>query len=558
MPRNPHRDAFKAAAAPTLARIRRDRGRAPIALKRVFTIVAGRLFHSSLNATEAWREAEIMDRALRPAFSDFTHSSLGRYIAEARIEVAHVLMLTTRLDLVSISLRVGFTYPPTFTENYKRLKGRLPSEVDREPPATPLIADETSLKAGRGLLGEDEVVPHVEDLLRIYPAAARHVRVAAGDGDEPEPEPEPRIMVDGARGDRLQAEGLWREIRHLPFEEQRRRVRRYLFCSTVFFDLLREQSRREGRKSRRRGIEVAELALVSLEGGGEVSGERIHDLRSLGWAWLGNAHRLALDFSAAAAAFEQADREWSVPRTRRDPLVSANVSNLKGTLRMMRREYAAATRDLDRSCSLFRQAGDRRGEALALIQRAAIHIYAGKLGEAVADLREASGLIDEDEERELAFAARGNLANALARAGKTESASRELDRARQLNRAIDNPLGTPNLDWIAGLIGELHGDLEAARKFYLAACTGFRDAHELRYLSLVSVDLMGVHSMQDDWGSVVALAAEAMPILGSLELHSETLAAVKLLARAVEAESLSRRLVQELRDALRQDPLTAL
>ena len=56
-------DAFKAAAEPTLARIRRDRARAPNALKKVFTVVVGKLFHPSLNATGAWKDAGIKDRA---------------------------------------------------------------------------------------------------------------------------------------------------------------------------------------------------------------------------------------------------------------------------------------------------------------------------------------------------------------------------------------------------------------------------------------------------------------------------------------------------------------
>ncbi len=77
-------------------------------------------------------------------------------------------------------------------------------------------------------------------------------------------------------------------------------------CSTVLFDLLRKVSRLEGRKKRQRGIELAKLALVSLERSDRVFGDRIHDLRAHGWAWLGNAYRLALDFSEAAAAFEHA------------------------------------------------------------------------------------------------------------------------------------------------------------------------------------------------------------------------------------------------------------
>ncbi len=555
MGKDPHRDAFKTAAAPTLVRIRRDRAQAPRALKRVFTVIACGLFHPLLTATKAWKDSGIKDRALMAAFRDFTERTLADYITESRIEVAHVLMLTTDFRLTAISLRVGYDYHPTFIERYRGLKGKAPFEVARPLAATPSIPDETSLGAGRGLLDEHQMVEYVKDLRRIYPAIRRRIRVVAADAAG---EPEPRILVDGAGSDRLQAEGLWQEIRHLPFEEQRRRVRRYLFASTALFDLLRETSRQEGRRSRRRGIEVAELALVSLEGGDGVFGEKIHDLRALGWAWLGNAHGLALDLSAGKAAFEHADREWSEPRARRDLLVLANVRNLRGSLRMMRREYAAATRDLDRSCSLFRQSGDWRGEALALIQRAAIHGYADKLDKAVRDLREALGLIDERDERELAFAARGNLANALARAGETESAAEELARARELNDTIDNPLGTPEVEWIDGFISERRGDHQAAKRLYLNALAGFRDAQELSCFAQVAVDLMAIHSIHDDWESVVALAAEAMPILASQRLHSETLAAVKLLAQAVEAESLSQRVLQQLRDALLQDPLTSL
>ncbi len=548
---DPYQDAFKAAAEATRARIRRDRARAPKVLKKVFTVVASRLFHPSLNATRAWKAAGVRDRALGTLFKACTKVSLSCYIAVARIEVAEFLMAITDLDLASISERVGYTYYATFTENYKRLKeGTLPSDVPRERLTPPLTDDETSLKAGRGLLDEDAVVRHMEDLLRIYPTAAKRVHIGAC------PDPEPLIIVDGARDDRLlKAEDLWRKIRDLPFAEQCRRVRRYRFYSTVFFDLLRKVSRLEGRKSRRRGIEVAKLAFVSLESSDQVFGERIHDLRALGWAWLANALVLALDFPAAAAAFEQADREWAKPRAQPDLVVLAHICRLKGVLRMLRREYVEATQDLDRSCSLCRQLDQTRGEAKALIQRASVYIYSGKLSEAVGDLREAAGLIDEDEEIELAFAIRGNLANAFARAGQTESAAKELDRARQLNRAIDDPLGTAKLDSIAGLISERQGDLQAAKRLYLGALAGFRDAQEPRYFGVISVDLMVVHSMQDDWGSAVALAAEALPILDSMSLHSETVAAVGLLADAVEAGSLSRRLLNDLRVALRQDPL---
>ena len=81
------------------------------------------------------------------------------------------------------------------------------------------------------------------------------------------------------------------------------------------------------------------------------------------------------------------------------------------------------------------------------------------------------------------------------------------------------------------------------------------DSGETRYFGLVSVDLMIVYSMQDDWQRVGVLAAKTLPMLSSQSLHSETLAAIRLLAKAVEAQEPSRRLLKDLRIALRQDPL---
>ncbi len=73
---DPHRDAFKAAVAATQARIRRDRARAPKALKKVFTAVAASLLHPSLNAAKAWEAAGVRDRSLTAEFRAFTKISL--------------------------------------------------------------------------------------------------------------------------------------------------------------------------------------------------------------------------------------------------------------------------------------------------------------------------------------------------------------------------------------------------------------------------------------------------------------------------------------------------
>ena len=74
----------------------------------------------------------------------------------------------------------------------------------------PLIDDDVSLQAGRGLLDENAVVRYVEELLRIYPTAAKRIHIGSC------PDPEPQIVVDGAHSDLLKAEGLWQKICALP------------------------------------------------------------------------------------------------------------------------------------------------------------------------------------------------------------------------------------------------------------------------------------------------------------------------------------------------------
>ncbi len=127
--------------------------------------------------------------------------------------------------------------------------------------------------------------------------------------------------------------------------------------------------------------------------------------------------------------------------------------------------------------------------------------------------------------------------------------------ARQLNSAIHDPLGTPKLDWIDGLISESHSDLEAAKRFYQAARKGYSDADEMRYCGLVSVDLMTIHSQQGEWERVGEFASKTLPLLTSMQLHDETVAAVGLLAEAVKAGTPSHRPLKDLQVALRQDPL---
>ena len=69
-------------------------------------------------------------------------------------------------------------------------------------------------------------------------------------------------------------------------------------------------------------------------------------------------------------------------------------------------------------------------------------------------------------------------------------------------------MGTNKLDWIAGDLGELQGDLERAKRFYAAVRAGFRDADE-RSLSVPAVVIVGAQWGDEGKGKITDYLARA-------------------------------------------------
>ncbi|MCP4656819.1 MAG: hypothetical protein GY856_15525, partial [bacterium] len=153
---------------------------------------------------------------------------------------------------------------------------------------------------------------------------------------------------------------LWPLLSGLSYRAQREIVARYPFTSPALFDLLRQKSRAEGRRDPERGIELAELAVLSLDVSAEALGERIHELRALGWAWVGNARRLALDFPEAEEAFEEAVAQVALVKDWENSAVAADVYAFKGALRIFQWRFKDALELLDASLAIFERVGDRR------------------------------------------------------------------------------------------------------------------------------------------------------------------------------------------------------
>lgn len=546
-------EALQVAAVPTLERIHCDARQLPARLLPVLQHVESHLFEPALNVNSVRRATGIKDHSLSTVFGDYVGRPLRAYIETCRLEVAERLLRTTSLQVGQISLAVGYDCHSTFIRAFTKLTGKKPSEVRRQPPE-PTCDYATWLRAWGGELSFEESVELLDKYSQIYPKAAA-ARLALGPRSGTEPV---RIEVDGSRFERFRAQELWQEIGTLPAEVQRQRVRRHRFHSSALFDLLREKSRTEGRRDRQRGIELAELALATLEGGEEVYGERVHDLRALGWAWLGNAHRLALDFSAADLAFDKADVEWAKPRRHEDDLVCAEIFSLKGSLRMMQRAYAQALKLVEDAREVFRRSNCRDGEIKSLIRQAAIQGYSGKPHAAIRSLATAKDLINEQTQPFVTFAIFANLATDFAREGRFRAAAAHLKRAKSLQTQTYNPLGFYDLQWTDAYIHQGFGRFRTAERLYLSALSGFSDAQAVGRTAVASVDLAILYSEQDQLDKALRAATQTVSILESIRIYPESLLVATRLANELSQQMVSFKLLLSLRRRLLKDPLTGL
>ena len=538
-------DALRKAAGPALERIRKD-GKTeglPAQVGKLLGYLEDHLFDPALNVTR-WRTAVgIGDNSVSTEFRAWLGTAPLQYLYERRVETAARMLAATGLDERRVALAVGFTGYRSFSNHYKARFGKPPSEGrDR---ACPHADPSTLRRALRGELGRDEALRLLDELRLLYPDAR------PDSGNLVESAPVSRTVIDGTDYERYRADQLWQRIRPLPFENQKREVRGYLFRSTVLFDLLRKTSREEGREDRERGVRVAKLALVSLEGHEEVFGERIHDLRALGWAWLANARRLSFDAEGAEADMARAERQWSVPRAERDLAIAAEIRLFESGLRTWQRRYEEALELLDESIRLSRLIGNSLLQAQALVVRAGVGTYRDQFDVSIADLR--SSLEIDHGDPHLSFIASLNLTNILAILGRGEEAARAVGAVTQLAGHLGR-CARHQAEWVEALVKHCLSEREAAEALYLKASAGFAAIGDLPSFALISLDISIFYFEDHQRLRAATFARKALPVLRTWELGREALGALDLLATELEANRVTESLLRQIQLCLSKDP----
>lgn len=564
--------SLNAAAKETLQRIAQDRQKAPPKIKPLLSYIESNLFHPDLRVGQLKRACGIRDNSISMQF----HAALGTppssYIEQGRMEIASRLLKESEVPVSMIAELLGYSSLQVFSTAFNRWAGMRPNPFREHHRAEAEKAAangdemqnvETLRRALMGSLNRKEAQLLLQYLQDLY-----STQDTESDGWQTELRPlhtETDQEID-LEEEQKRADAIWLELKMASPEKQRQLVRSCpRFYTTALFDLLRRKIREEGRDHRERGVQIAELALESLLVNEQHSLlavdepldlDRFANLKARAWANIGQARRLALDFSGAEKAFELA--EAYLPTSNRSRRVVAELHHLKANLRWYQRRYEEALALENRAIPLLRLIGDPHPLAEALLSRAAINYSSADHEASLPDLQEALRLIDERQAPYLMLAAYSSLADTYTRSGHPEQAQALLPKAKQLAEQVGCQSVFLHLLWSEGLVRQQQGDIENAEESFSQARRGFLELQESAQVAMVSLDLAILFAEQKRYPEALELATEVAPFFAAMNNHHATHAVLSILNEAIAAQEVSSEILEQVRhgfDQVCRDPV---
>jgi tetratricopeptide (TPR) repeat protein len=279
----------------------------------------------------------------------------------------------------------------------------------------------------------------------------------------------------------------------------------------------------------------------------------VNDLRAEAWAYIANCRRIRSDLRSVAEAFDLA--ETFLRQGSGDPLDHATVLDLRASFLIDQRRFDEAEALLDRLVRLYQEADQPHREGRALIKLAKLRREQGRPEEAIPLLERAARLIDPRQEPNLELFIQRNVATLLAEIGRAEEAHALLPEIRRLARERASRHEWLRLLWTEGIVYHRLGHLQLAAAALAQARNGFVDLGIGYDAAFASLDLALVRLDAGDREGVRQLAEEMLPLFTSRDLHREALAALALVRRGAEEETLTRQLVESVAAFLRRGRL---
>lgn len=177
------RSLLERAADPILARIRRDRERAPAQIRPLLAYLESHLFDPALDGTRLKQACGVRDNTLPISFHKALSLPPYAYIENCRMEVACRLLRGSQLKVWQIAQQLGYSTLQVFSRAFRRWAGVRPSVFRSQNPPEALEDEEerrsaaismvTLVKAVEGSLEKHEADELSRHLANLYPESFR-------------------------------------------------------------------------------------------------------------------------------------------------------------------------------------------------------------------------------------------------------------------------------------------------------------------------------------------------------------------------------------------------
>jgi tetratricopeptide (TPR) repeat protein len=297
--------------------------------------------------------------------------------------------------------------------------------------------------------------------------------------------------------------------------------------------------------------EVAISILQPLEDAAPlaVSPSRVLEGLSHAWALRGNALRIQGEL---AKAEESLQRAGELAEQTNCLFALGRVARLLAKLLRGQRRFDEARESCSEAEEIYTRVRDSQMVARTRILRASILGESGDHEDAVAvlqDLLASQSRQDMGEENFLA--ASQSLCHRLVQAGQPQEALVQLDKVESLISALSAPLARCRVSWVRALALAEIGDNLQSEALLRQVLKTFLD-HEIPYdAALVGLDLAALYLRTGALSGARELAQELNPIFLSRGIHREATAAGLVATQALERESATMALLENVRHFLR-------
>lgn len=391
-----------------------------------------------------------------------------------------------------------------------------------------------------------KVVPHLNAHCAVCGARyaeLRRLQEEVGHWDEEV------AVLEGSEAPRLLA-----ELDELPYEERLRKVRNEgRYHSWALCQLLLRKSRETAFEDPSHAVDQANVAIeVSRHLGDAYDPHWVLDLQARAYAYLGHARRLLGELRSAEDAFAEAERKLGGSETG-NRLVEAELSGLRGSLRLDQRRFTEALELVSSALAIHRAERDARGVSRMLLKQAKILEEAGQLKRAIEVLEGELPAIDAAANPRLSAYARFNLLVCLTQAGRHREAEALLPLVRERLQASGQPFDLVRLRWSEGAMHLGLGRGQEAEDAFREVQRAFLERGMGYDAALVSLDLAVLYAQEGRTDDLKRLAEGLVAVFESRDVHREAIAALIMFQHACERERLTVQLARHLAGFLRRE-----